>query len=121
MLIVEASAFPSLAPARAHTPNDHKAFINYNLTYACECRPRPSALPSIVKLVSSAFVSEIIEGVKRAQLQQQQQHANAAAASSLPIIGSKIPNAAPSSTTAAAVKSPSGGAGMETDELKMQI
>ena len=117
MSIVEASAFPSLAPARAHTPNDHKAFINYNLTYACECRPRPSALPSIVKLVSSAFVSEIIEGVKRAQLQQQQQHANAAAASSLPIIGSKIASAASSSTTA--VKSPSGGAGMEPDELKM--
>ena len=123
MSIVEASAFPSLAPARAHTPNDHKAFINYNLTYIRLRAPSAyaSALPSIVKLVSSAFVSEIIEGVKRAQLQQQQQHANAAAASSLPIIGSKIPNAAPSSTTAAAVKSPSGGAGMETDELKMQI
>ena len=84
-----------------------------------DCRTSASVRPSLglvsVKLGSSAFVSEIIEGVKRAQLQQQ--HANAAAAASLPIIGSKIASAASSSTTA--VKSPSGGAGMEPDELKM--
>ena len=53
-------------------------------------------------------VPEIIEGVKRAQLQQQQ-HANAAATASLPLIGSKI-----SANATTAVKSPSGGGGVTT-------
>ena len=56
--------------------------------------------------VFSACVSEIIEGVKRAQ---QQQHANAAAAASLPLVGSKMTGAPVAASTA--VKSPTTGGG----------
>ena len=56
----------------------------------------------------SSPLSEIIEGVKRAQ-QQQQQHANAAAAASLPLVGSKMTGAPVAASTA--VKSPTTGGG----------